>query len=180
LLKQQGGPLGPGVTALLEMLDTYTGIVATEPEYPNLGFQVFWNSYPTFTDTNNLSLVLFLNLGSFSIVFPGDLESAGWYTLLENSSFRANLAHVKIFVAAHHGRESGYCREVFDYCSPEIVIISDDNIQYDTQEHNYGEHAAGIRWNGAESRKVLTTRKDGHIGITKQIGQPGYYVQTMR
>jgi len=90
------------------------------------------------------------------------------------------LAKVKIFVASHHGRESGYCPEVFDLCAPEIVIISDEGIQYETQEHAYGDHAKGIRWNGTDIRRVLTTRKDGTLVITKEVGQPGSFIQASK
>jgi hypothetical protein len=36
-------------------------------------------------------------------------------------------------------------RRVFDYCHPYLVIISDEEVKYDTQEHNYDVHASGIR-----------------------------------
>ncbi len=179
-LKRQTSPLGPGITALLEMLETYTGTVISEPQYPSLDYRVFWNNYPDFTDTNNLSQVLFLHFDGTSIVFPGDMEKTGWRKLLENPAFRMELAKVKIFVASHHGRESGYCPEVFDICTPEIVIISDEAIQYETQEHAYGDHAKGIRWNGTDIRRVLTTRKDGTLVITKEVGQPGSFIQASK
>lgn len=170
-----GSPLGSGITALLAMLDEYTGSAPSIPEHPTLYFQTFWNSYPTFTDTNNLSQVLFLNFEGTSIVFPGDLEKAGWYTLLESPAFRTALTKVNIFVASHHGRESGYCPEVFELCKPAVVIISDEQIQYDTQQHNYDNHATGIGWgNRGDIRRVLTTRKDGTLTITKEPGQSAY------
>lgn len=178
-LKQQGGPLGPGIIALLEMAANYTATVTSPPGYPSTEFQVFWNSYPTFTDTNNLSLVLFVFYDGLCIVFPGDLETAGWSQLLEDPNFRTSLARVNVFVASHHGRESGYCREVFDICNPDIVIISDEEVKYDTQEHNYGNHAKGIRWNQIDIRKVLTTRKDGTLTIIKQVGQP-YFISARK
>ncbi len=180
VLKWQGGPLGPGISALLNMMEIYVcGETTPLPEYPNLEFNVFCNSYPDFTDTNNLSLVLFLHYPGLSIVFPGDLEKLGWRALLQRASFREQLARVNIFVASHHGRESGYAKEVFDYCEPYIVIISDESKQYDTQENNYGSHAKGIRWNTSDIRKVLTTRKDGMLTITKQAGK-GLWISAAR
>ena len=179
-LKRQAGPIGAGITALLEIMESYpTGPLTAEPAYPNLEFQFFWNVYPEFTDTNNLSLVLFLHYPGLSIVFPGDLEKAGWRNLLQRPDFRAHLARVNIFVASHHGRESGYAPEVFDVCKPDIVIISDESKQYDTQEIDYNKHAKGITWNQTDIRKVLTTRKDGMLTITKDL-QSGYYVQASK
>jgi hypothetical protein len=78
---------------------------------------------------------------------------------------------VNVFVASHHGRENGYCEEMFQHCRPDIVIISDKKVDHNTQEHCYGTHASGIDfWRGIEylgRRYVLTTRKDGHIAIEK-------------
>ena len=34
---------------------------------------LFWNSYPTFINTNDLSLVVFIKYANFKILFPGDL-----------------------------------------------------------------------------------------------------------
>jgi beta-lactamase superfamily II metal-dependent hydrolase len=178
-IKRQGGPLGPGITALLTMLETYTSAVTNPPEYTGLELQTYHNSYPDFEDTNNLSLVLFLHYPGLSIVFPGDLEKAGWRKLLAKRDFKEHLARVNIFVASHHGRESGYTPEVFDVCTPDVVIISDEAMQYETQEHNYGEHARGIRWNNSEIRKVLTTRKDGMLTISTR-GGTGYFIQSSR
>ena len=171
-LKRQGGPLGAGVTALLAMIDTYTLdehlVSGTAPA--GFDYSVFHNRYPAFQDTNNLSLVLFVEYQGLRIVFPGDLERAGWKALLEDPAFRAQLGRVNIFVASHHGRESGYAAEVFNFCRPAVVIISDGSMQYDSQEHSYAKHASGIIWNGSDRRYVLTTRNDGHLDITSQAG----------
>jgi beta-lactamase superfamily II metal-dependent hydrolase len=70
-----------------------------------------------------------------------------------------------VFVASHHGRESGYCKEVFDFCQPQVAIISDESIRYDTQEHCYDDHCSGIAW-GTGRKKVFTTRSNGMISIS--------------
>jgi beta-lactamase superfamily II metal-dependent hydrolase len=44
----------------------------------------------------------------FKILFTGDLEVAGWRRLLTIPAFRQNVQNVSVFVASHHGRESGY------------------------------------------------------------------------
>ena len=155
---------------LLEMIDNATGEVSNEQrEPPGVRVWTFHNSYPTFTDTNNLSLLTFLDIGTVSCVLPGDLERAGWLALLKDSEVCQLLARVNVFVASHHGRESGYCQEVFDYCSPSLVVMSDGPVEYDTQKmaSTYAQHATGEWWfNGGsdtEWRKVVTTRNDGHI-----------------
>ena len=158
-------PLSPAMNILLEMIDNFTGGVTIEQlEPPGIRVQTFCNNYPTFTDTNNLSLLIFLDIGGVCFALTGDLERAGWIELLKNSQVCELLRRVNIFVASHHGRESGYCSEVFDYCTPELVIMSDGPVQYDTQEMAgvYGQHAIGGFLNG-QKRKVITTRKDGTI-----------------
>ncbi len=119
---RRGSLLGPGTQALLGMMGTYTYDVG----YPRLsGAQIatFHNNYPTFDDSNNLSLVTFLHYRDIHIVFPGDLEKAGWRALLGNPWFREHLSRVNFFVASHHGRESGYLADVFEYCRPAIAIV---------------------------------------------------------
>ena len=81
-----------------------------------------------------------------------------------------------MLVASHHGRESGYTPEVFDYCKPEIVIISDESMQYDTQETNYSQHASGIPTYLGGRRKVYTTRNDGKITLSASTQSRGYSV----
>ncbi len=181
-LKRQSGAIGPGVSALLEMLETYTHGVSNPPVFPGIEFARFGNSYPTFSDTNNLSLVSFLFYRNVRIMFPGDLERAGWLALLANESFRQYLSRANIFVAAHHGRKSGYCKDVFDYCNPDIVVISDEAIRYDSQETTslYRSHAQGIPWDDGHSRYVLTTRSNGMIRISQAPDQLGYRVTTER
>lgn len=80
-------------------------------------------------------------------------------------------------MAAHHGRESGYCDEVFEYCKPKLVIVSDEPIKYPTQQtsERYYRHASGYQvYSEArrryEMRSVLTTRNDGRISISQGEG----------
>jgi len=163
-LKEEAGGLGPGMESLLAMSGNYNQAVTNPPDLGLVNYEVFCNNYPIFEDTNNLSLVLFLDYPGLSIVFPGDLELAGWEALLQNASFRQHLSRVNVFVASHHGRESGYCKKVFEYCKPKIVIVSDEEIKFDTQEEvDYGVHAEGVAWTTGGVRRVLTTRSDGMI-----------------
>jgi beta-lactamase superfamily II metal-dependent hydrolase len=167
-LKRSSGPIAPGVQALLEMIRTYTGD-APAIDWGGATFTFFSNPYPAFKETNDLSLVTFLDYNDVHMVFPGDLEKAGWKALLQKPDFRTALARVKLFVASHHGRESGYCPEVLDVCKPWLVLISDEAVKYDTQDVNYTRHASGVRF-GSETRYVLTTRADGMITVSQSPG----------
>ncbi len=170
-LKLQAGPIAPGMRALLRMIREYSqGVIVGPDDLGEVKFSYFYNKYPNFKDTNNLSLVTFLTYQDVQMIFPGDLEREGWLSLLGLDSFRERLGQVNLFVASHHGRESGYCEEVFDYCSPNLVIISDESIQYDTQAIDYSQHSSGISFDEDVLRKVLTTRSDGMITIHQDPG----------
>ena len=167
-LKLETGPLSPAMSALLAMLDEYTGDVTDPPDFPGVSFESFSCNYPRdFRDTNNLSLVTFLETPGCNFVIPGDIEEPAWKKLLETKAFRNRLSRTKVFVASHHGRTNGYCREVFDLCSPNVVVFSDGPQQYATQEEadTYAQHASGVIFNG-RTRYVLTTRNDGTISWT--------------
>jgi beta-lactamase superfamily II metal-dependent hydrolase len=140
---------------------------------------VLWNSYPNeSTDTNNLSVVQFLRSQGLHMVFAGDMERPGWLKLLERESFRAELATVNVFVASHHGRESGCCEELFQRtsCRPDLFIMSDKATEYSTQRTIswYRQRANGIMFGDGE-RRVLTTRRDGKITI--EARPTGYQVR---
>lgn len=162
-------PISEAMGLLLKMSEIYTKDVPIwQPEPQGVRTQTFYNNYPRFRDTNNLSLLTFLHIGDSSFVIPGDLEHDGWLALLKNPQVCQLLQRADIFIASHHGRESGYCRQVFDYCTPSLIIMSDGPVVHSTQRMAkvYGQHASG-RWfhkNGSkEWRKVVTTRCDGHI-----------------
>ena len=135
------------------------------PPFPDVTWRMFYNRYPEhFQDTNNLSLVVFLKCKGLSVLIPGDLETAGWQRLLQDAAFQQQLGSVGVFIAPHHGRENGYCAEVFQYCHPNVVIFSDGPMKFATQETAgiYGRRASGVQFNG-QTRKVLTTRNDGAL-----------------
>lgn len=157
------------------MITDYSNTDFIPPDFLGVEHNTFLCNYPSFTDTNNLSIVSFVYYDGLGIVFPGDLEKKGWETLLKQEQFKDNLRRTNIFVASHHGRENGYCEEVFEYCKPEIVIISDKEVVHETQKNCYAKQASGISWNGGpERRYVLTTRSDGVITITKTLGQSAH------
>ena len=164
-LKEQSGPISPAMSSLLSMLDTYNAHISNPPTFPNITFTRFHCVYPEdLRDTNNLSIVTFLEAPMGNFLIPGDIERPAWQKLLQQPDFRSRLARVSVFIASHHGRTSGYCREVFNYCSPAVVIFSDGPKQYATQEETdtYAAHASGVNFNGRR-RRVITTRSDGSI-----------------
>lgn len=141
-------------------------------QFPSVEWSVHRNMYPIFKDENNLSLVLRLKIGDVTFLFPGDMETAGWNHLLKTDHLLAgSVKHTSVLMASHHGRLNGVCPALFDVygCRPELVVISDDYRQYDTQDTTtyYGANASGIKgFRGQSDRRVLTTRSDGTITFT--------------
>ncbi|OOZ70466.1 hypothetical protein BOW50_10580 [Solemya velum gill symbiont] len=106
-LKLQSGPISTAMTSLLEMIGRFTaGVSSPTPEFPDVRYTVFHNTYQVdFNDTNNISLVTFLDCNGVTFIIPGDVETAGWQKLLENDAFRNELRGVDIFIASHHGSD---------------------------------------------------------------------------
>jgi len=173
--KRPVGP-GPGVRALIGMMRASPGDAA--PIDWGMEIERFCHPTSLFGDENSLSLVTFIRYLGIGIVFAGDLTREGWRQFLTDPAFVRWLQRTNIFVASHHGRRDGYCREVFGHglCTPEVVVVSDKPIIHDTQDVDYGPHALGIPWNQTDRRYVLSTRKDGSLTITPQ-GPAGFYIQ---
>jgi beta-lactamase superfamily II metal-dependent hydrolase len=168
-LKMENG-MGPGIERLQQWMESVEGKTSTEsPNFGPMKVTYYYNSYPTdFDEENNLSVVTFIEWSDFRIVFPGDLEEKGWQKLLSNYAFCEELRHINVFVASHHGRKSGCCEEVFKICTPQIVVMSDRDKQFDSQETNswYANRCEprGVPYKG-RTRYVFTTRYDGDIRI---------------
>jgi beta-lactamase superfamily II metal-dependent hydrolase len=169
--KSENGVITAAMESALDMHEKWIHPPTTEPNYGGVKVSFFNNAYSSFEDTNNLSLVTFLKYGGLGIVIPGDLECAGWEALLEKPAFCQCLQETTVFIASHHGRNKGYCEEVFEYCKPQVILLSDKNILHDSQEHDYTKHASGMSW-GNHTRRVFTTRNDGHMRITKEADGP--------
>lgn len=182
-IKEKNGPLTDDAQQYLAMLDSFTAPIPV-PFDAGMGgvtFSAFYNPYPRFEDTNNLSLVIFIKYGSFKILFPGDLERQGWLALLEIPLFREELIGTTVLVAAHHGRRNGYCEDIFRYFTPLAVIMSDKEVVHETQEmtniYHAHCHADGIPVGRTNSRRrVLTTRKDGDIVL--RVESSRFYTNT--
>lgn len=123
------------------------------------------------SNINNHSGVAVFEYLGVKVVIPGDNEPPSWKSLLEKKSFTEAVSGAHLFLASHHGRESGYYSELFKTIGPKLCVVSDGRVQDTDATSRYSGHADG--WlvhsrSGGESsdRKCLTTRSDGHIEIT--------------
>ena len=169
----QSGEVSTAMESLLEMIGRFTGGPMTPaPEFPGVRREHYYNSHPYSdnSDTNNISVVTILDVGNDTFLIPGDMEKDGWETLLAaEPNLRSRLKDITCYIASHHGRFNGYCEEIFTVhnCRPNVFVFSDSGKVYDTQETDglYRKWASGINFNG-ETRKILTTRKDGSLTWT--------------
>ena len=122
------------------------------------------------SNINNHSIVTIIEYLGIKVTIPGDNESASWKELLQNQSFTNAVSGTNILLASHHGRESGYCSELFDYFSPNLVIISDGAAVETSVTDKYRNAASG--WDVKKrsdasyiKRYCLTTRNDGTIVV---------------
>ena len=175
-MKREYG-MGYGVRQALAILSSYgTGLIGTLADGGSVGAWAYCNLYGApFTDTNNLSPAVFVRYGAFTILFAGDLETAGWQALLKRPDFQWDLASVNVLVASHHGRANGQCEEVFKIRRPDVVVFSDNQRQYNSQDTDawYRARATGIvdldSYGHSGKRYVLTTRHDGSMQIDAEF-----------
>ena len=129
----------------------------------------FSSSCGTLNINNHSGVTIFEYLG-VKVVIPGDNEPSSWTTLLGQSSFVDAIEGTHVFVASHHGRESGYHSDLFTKIRPKLCIVSDGRVQDTDATSRYSGHAEGwtvLSNSTGESRdrRCLTTRTDGYIEI---------------
>ena len=175
-IKIKGGSISSQMEVLINSIEhsNLMGIDYVNHQTPRATFDFYCVYYPHETETNNLSLVTFITFGTSKIIIPGDLEESGWLKLLRCPDFLEHLRSTNVFVASHHGRINGYCKDVFGYCHPEVVLVSDKERTFSTQDHDsYSRHVRGVNMGSLllpNIRKVLTTRNDGHITLRENMG----------
>lgn len=120
------------------------------------------------SNINNHSFVVTLEYLGAKIIIPGDNEPPSWRSLLTQPAFRSAIVGANVFMASHHGRQSGYCPELFDFMKPNLCVISDREACDTDASHRYTEQATGwslkSRSSGQSKRRyAVTTRCDGYI-----------------
>lgn len=172
------------VKEVVDIIDTYTCDVDDyNPPFFKRCFYLNKSDFPNeIIDTNILSQMVFVTFNGTRICIPGDLTSTAWDKHLANIEVQNQLRATDIFIASHHGREDGYNPQIFDYCKPECIILSDTYIKHDTQQGMTQLYGSKVNGNGiilnAETqnlRKTLTTRKDGHLWIRIEDNQTRTY-----
>ncbi len=178
IIKANPGKDKKKIDKYIEISNRYSCAVKNEdnPKNPvnngGVDIKTFTPSKCGTSNINNHSVVTIIEYLGVKVFIPGDNEPESWKELLGNSEFIKAIKDTNIFVASHHGRESGYCANLFDHFSPYLVIISDGPYVETSATDRYSKIAKGwevySRSEGAKipyERKCLTTRKDGTIVI---------------
>jgi hypothetical protein len=173
-IKNIKGVITKAADEVIDIINNYNSdITEYNPPYTKHCYSLTKEDFPNETlDTNKLSQLVFVNYNNTRICIPGDLTTPAWDKHLLNQNVRTLLSNTDIFVASHHGREDGFNENVFKYCKPEVIILSDKDIIHTTQQGLTQTYAGQIKGNGIifngntiNLRKVLTTRNDGHLWI---------------
>jgi beta-lactamase superfamily II metal-dependent hydrolase len=144
------------------------------PTYPaNNGgalFEIFWPCTCSQDNLNDHSVTTVVSYADSKMLIPGDNENCCWMELLKDPKFLDAISGTDILLASHHGRESGYCGELFSYINPYLTIISDGPFCDTSATSRYCEQTKGLmvvhRSNSTgEERYCVTTRCDGVIEV---------------
>lgn len=146
--------------------------VLTAPaNFGGAAFQVFSPKPSDVSNLNNHSLVVVVSYAGLKMVIPGDNEAPSWKELLNDTNFVSAINGTDVLLAAHHGRDAGFCAELFEAMGkPRLVVISDGRFGDTSATDRYSKQVIG--WTvydptgTASQRKCVTTRSDGHVTIT--------------
>jgi competence protein ComEC len=178
---------GPVVEKFLRIRAGYSGPVpATEnihiaDDFGGVTFQSFQPSQCSRNNLNNHSHVTIISYAGSKIIIPGDNESPSWNELLENPAFLQAINGTNVLVASHHGREAGYCDNLFTHIHPKLTIVSDGPGSDTSATAKYSSKSSGwdvySRSTGqASNRRCLTTASDQTIVVKFGLGSPRNYL----
>lgn len=177
------------VRSYIEMSENYNepipdnALVGSPDVSGGVRIETFYSSDCGHSNINNHSLVTLFEYQGVKVLIPGDNEPASWKSLLEQPYFKNRIKNTSLFVASHHGRESGYHPDLFKEFTPDICVVSDGRVQDTDATSRYSSHASGWLTHHRENkpskeRSCLTTRSDGfvHIKIGKDQGKENPYM----
>ena len=142
------------------------------PTPENNGGATILNFFPTKcarSNLNNHSIVTVAAYAGTKILIPGDNEAMSWRELLQDSTFVEAIRDTNILVAAHHGREAGYCEDIFEHMPDlRLTVISDGPGSDTSATAKYHRHCGGwpVRYRADGSQETRYCFNDP----TRRIG----------
>jgi len=145
----------------------------------NVEFKFFTPTQCPRDNINNHSIVTVVTYLGVKLLIPGDNEEKSWQDLLARKDFVEAIKGTTVMLASHHGRENGFCPDLFKIITPDLVIISDgpEGTTSVTDKYYNATSVPGtqvwVRSVGEfQTRWVLTTRNDKAISV--RIGFSNY------
>ena len=122
----------------------------------------------TFIEGNNTSIVVMLLYENVLFVCPGDIEPLGWHELWcrHADSYVALIeaAQYRFLVAPHHGRKSGYSKEMMEAIKPHATFISD--VWGASETHPaFRSDPLGVPFQNGNTVKCYTTKRAGRVQV---------------
>lgn len=143
---------------------------STESNNGGIWVRQFFPSGCARSNLNNHSVVTVLAFAGTKVLIPGDNEAASWRELLKVPGFIEAIKGTDILLAAHHGREAGYCADIFEHFKPCVTIVSDGPGSDTSAVSKYTAQSTGwlvhSRSGGdSQTRYCLTTRSDKAVVV---------------
>ncbi len=130
-----------------------------------VNYLTYFNSPVKFDDLDNLSLAVFVITRENVILIAGSMRPEGWFALMENPDVVELLEHTNIFMAPLKGRPEGFCLELFDHLSPDLIIVPDYGLpEGESHRDVYSNFAKGTKYKDRYVR-VLSTAREGLIEL---------------
>ena len=181
--KQNQSSFTEKLDAYFEMSKRYTypiseNMLVGNPDVSGgVSIKTFYSPSCGTSNINNHSGVVVIDYEGSTIIIPGDNEPPSWRELMNVPGFVSAMNRADIFMASHHGRESGYCRDIFK-TKPLLCVVSDGRVQDTDATARYTYHATG--WevhsrngNPSKERNCITTRSNGYVDISAGRGDGG-------
>ena len=117
---------------------------------------------------NDTSIVIMLLYEGVLFVCPGDIEPLGWRELWRRheASFRDLIddAHCRLLVAPHHGRKSGYSKDMMGVVQPHATFISD--VWGASETHPaFRSEPLGVLSLSGDIVRYYTTKRAGRVQV---------------
>lgn len=149
-----------------------------------VSFQKFFPKACSRDNLNNHSVVTIVSYASSKILIPGDNEKPSWEELLADRNFVLAVSGTNLLLAPHHGREAGFCEELFKHIRPCLTIVSDGSICDTSARDRYRNRSTGWKvYDSAgneELRHCLTTGSDGTVRIEIGTRRDGKHFRHVR
>lgn len=137
-------------TAAMDISDQKAHLTGLHNDLLNKGIEKKGNTF----SVNDLSLVLRLQYGDYTFLFPGDISTNMEKILVE----RGAPLQADVLLAPHHGSKGSGSKAFLSAVDPEIIVVSagkNSQGRYPSPEHLKEWHDDG--------RTVLETSRDGTI-----------------